>query len=125
MISHRVKNNLKVSMISLSIVLLGSLTYKAFTHNPEILISCTNEETFIYTPKEKKLLFVRIGNLIYNKKMLATKIDGVVYAQMGSDDLGRASFTYDTNSNKLNTNFDKLGEVVGIKEAECKTKKLN
>ena len=103
----------------------GSLTYISLNHRPEILISCTNEETFIYTPKEKKLLFVRIGNLIYNKEMIATEIDGVVYAQMGSDDLGRASFTYDTNSNKLTTNFNKLGEVVGSKEAECQTKKLN
>lgn len=107
------------------IAVAGSLTYKSLTHSPEILISCTNEETFIYTPKEKKLLFVRIGNLIYNKEIIATEIDGVAYAQMGSDDLGRASFTYDTNSNKLTTNFDKLGEVVGSKEVECQAKKLN
>ena len=101
------------------------LTYKSLNHIPEILISCTNEETFIYTPKEKKLLFVRIGNLIYNEEMLATEIDGIVYAQMGNDTMGRAGFTYDTNSKKLTTNFDKAGEVVGSKEVECKTKKLN
>lgn len=107
------------------VVVAGSLAYKALTHSPEILISCTNEETFIYTPKEKKLLFVRIGDLIYNKEMLATEIDGIVYSQMGSDELGRAGFAYKINSKKLTTNFDKLGKNVGRKEVECKTKKLN
>ena len=107
------------------VAVAGALTYKALTHSTEILISCTNEETFIYTPKETKLLFVRIGNLIYNKEMIATEIDGTVYAQMGNDTMGRAGFTYDTNSKKLTTNFDKAGEVVGSKEVECKTKKLN
>ena len=107
------------------VVVAGSLAYKTLSHNPQTLIICINEETFIHTPKEKKLLFVRIGDLIYNKEMLATEIDGIVYSQMGSDELGRAGFTYDTNSNKLTTNFDKLGKNVGRKEVECKTKKLN
>lgn len=73
---------LKTLGIAAVVAVAGALTYKALTRSPEILISCTNEETFIYTPKEKKLLFVRFANHIYNEEMLATEIDGVVYTLM-------------------------------------------
>ena len=107
------------------IAVAGSLTYKSLTNSPEILISCTNEETFIYTPKEKKLLFVRFANHIYNEEMIATEIDGIVYAQMGNDTMGRAGFAFNRKTKILVANFDKKGEDLGSKEAECKTKKLN
>ena len=103
----------------------GAVTYKSLTNSPEILISCSNEETFIYTPKEKKLLFVRFANHIYNEEMIATEIDGIVYAQMGNDTMGRAGFAYNTKTKILVANFDKKGEDLGSKEAKCQTKKLN
>ena len=107
------------------VAVAGALTYKALTHSTEILISCINEETFIYTPKEKKLLFVRFANHIYNEEMLATEIDGIVYAQMGNDTMGRAGFAFNRKTKMLVTTFDKNGKDIGSKEAECKTKKLN
>ena len=103
----------------------GAVAYKTLSHNPQILISCTNEETFIYTPKEKKLLFVRFANHIYNEEMLTTEIDGIVYAQMGNDTMGRAGFAFNRKTKMLVATFDKNGKDIGSKEAECKTKKLN
>jgi hypothetical protein len=115
----------KIFIAASVVAAAGAVAYKTLSHNPQILISCTNEETFIYTPKEKKLLFVRFANHIYNEEMLATEIDGIVYAQMGNDTMGRAGFAFNRKTKMLVANFDKNGKDIGSKEAECNTKKLN
>ena len=116
---------LKTLAIAAVAVVAGTISYKTLIKNPQILIECSNEETFIYRPKKNEMLFVRIRNFIYNEEMLATEIDEIVYAQMGNDTMGRASFTFNRKTEKLLANFNKKGEDIGSKETSCKTKKLN
>ena len=116
---------LKTLAIAAVAVVAGTISYKTLIKNPQILIECSNEETFIYRPNKNEMLFVRIGNFIYNEEMLATEIDEIVYAQMGNDTMGRASFTFNRRTKKLLANFNKKGEDIGIKETSCKTKRLN
>ena len=103
----------------------GAFAYKTLSHNPQILISRTNEETFIYRPKKNELVFVKIGNQVYNEVMPSAEIDEIVYASMGNDAMGRASFIYNAKTNELLANFDKQGEDIGTKEAKCKTSIMN
>jgi len=116
---------LKTLAIAAVAVFAGTISYKTLIKNPQILIECSNEETFIYRPNKNEMLFVRIGNFIYNEEMLATEIDEIVYAQMGNDTMGRASFTFNRRTKKLLANFNKKGEDIGSKETSCKTKRLN
>ena len=116
---------LKTLAIAAVAVVAGTISYKTLIKNPQILIECSNEETFIYRPNKNEMLFVRIGNFIYNEEMLATEIDEIVYAQMGNDTMGRASFTFNRRTKKLLANFNKKGEDIGSKETSCKTKRLN
>ena len=112
-----------LATVAAALAAAGALTYKTLTHNPKILISCINEGTFIYTPKEKKLLFVKVEDHIYNEEMIATEIDGIVYAQMGDDTQGRAGFAFNRKTKVLVLNFVKEGEDIGKKQIECKFKK--
>ena len=116
---------LKTLAIAAVAVFAGTISYKTLIKNPQILIECSNEETFIYRPNKNEMLFVRIKNFIYNEEMLATEIDEIVYAQMGNDTMGRASFTFNRRTKKLLANFNKKGEDIGSKETSCKTKRLN
>ena len=100
---------LKTLAIAAVAVFAGTISYKTLIKNPQILIECSNEETFIYRPNKNEMLFVRIGNFIYNEEMLATEIDEIVYAQMGNDTMGRASFTFNRKTKKLLANFNKKG----------------
>jgi len=116
---------LKTLAIAAVVMVAGSIYYQTLIKTPQILIECSNEETFIYRPNKNEMLFVRIGNFIYNEEMLATEIDEIVYAQMGNDTMGRASFTFNRRTKKLLANFNKKGEDIGSKETSCKTKRLN
>jgi len=116
---------LKTLAIAAVVMVAGSIYYQTLIKTPQILIECSNEETFIYRPNKNEMLFVRIKNFIYNEEMLATEIDEIVYAQMGNDTMGRASFTFNRKTKKLLTNFNKKGEDIGSKETSCKTKRLN
>ena len=116
---------LKTLAIAAVVMVAGSIYYQTLIKTPQILIECSNEETFIYRPNKNEMLFVRIKNFIYNEEMLATEIDEIVYAQMGNDTMGRASFTFNRRTKKLLANFNKKGEDIGSKETSCKTKRLN
>lgn len=115
----------KIFIAAIVVAASGSLAYKIISHNPQFLISCTNEETFIYRPKKDELIFVKIGNQVYNEVMPSAEIDKIVYASMGNDTMGRASFIYNTKTNELLANFDKQGEEIGAKNAKCKTSTIN